>query len=317
MPLKNQVHVDALLSMAAVDYKNAAFIASLAAPVVPVAKQSGKYAVFNKKDRFSRPVTARGPKAKANEIDWGGDFETYSCSEYALREFLPDSISANADAPIRPRVRAVEILTDLILLDREIRVAALATTAANYDSAHKTTLTGNSQLDQYATSDPLGVIDTAKAACFTDPNTLIMGKAVYDRLKRHPQLLDHVKGGSTSASPAAVGLEQMAEIFEVERVLVGAAQYNSANRGQTASFSRVWGKFIVAAYIDPNPQMTGVSAYKTFQWTEMAQGAQGFKVRAWRDEERGGGGEVIEVETAYDEVMVCADVCYLVSGAVS
>ena len=316
MPTIQEVHVDQPLSNLAVEYRNLAFIADQACPVVMVDKKSDVYFVYSQKDRFTRPKTMRGPKDKANEVDWSVTTASYTAIDYALAEFLPDSIISNSDSPLTPRAKTVNQLQDLIIMDREIRVASLLTTAGNYGSSYKTTLTGDNQFSSGSTSDPIGVIDTGKAACFFDPNVMIMGRTVYDTLKRHPQLLDHVKGGATTGDPAKVGLQQMAELFEVERILVGRAKYNTANKGQTASFSDIWGDYIVLAYIDPAPQLIGVTAFKTFTWRQMAT-ELGYAVRSWRDESRGGGGEQIEVQTSYDEVCVCSDLAYLISDTIA
>ncbi len=315
MPQMPDIHIDQPLSNFAVEYKNAKYIAGEVMPVVPVDKKSDKYFVYDKKDRFTPVDTVRGPKSKANEIDWNVGDSTYNCIDHALAGFVSDGQVANADAPIRPREKSVSINTDLILLRREIRVAAAVFTAGNFASGYKVTLTGDDILSNYATSDPIGVIDTAKDACMVDPNIIVMGQQVYNKLKRHPQLLSKVTGGSTTGQPATVNAQVMAEIFEVDRIIIGKTKYNSANKGQTFTKAFVWGKYIFVGYVDPDPQLEGVCWGKTFQWKQMATDI-GFKVRTWRDESRGGGGEMIEVETSFDEKIVCSDVGYLISSAI-
>lgn len=316
MPGVKNVHVDGVLSNIAVEYTNKKLIAADVCPMVEVPKKSDTYFVYDKADRFTPAKTDRGPKDKANEVEWNVSTGDYSCKDKALAEFVPDSVVANADAPLRPRAKTVEVLTDLILLDREIRVRDLTTTAANFGAAYKIALSGTAQFSDYANSDPIAVIDTGKAACFVDPNTMIMSKAVFDKLKRHPQLLDHVKGGATNSNPAKITAELMAEVFEVERILIGEAKVNTANKGKTATFDYIWPKSIVLAYIDPNSQLQGVSWLKTFLWKQMATNL-GYQVRSWRDESRGGGGEVIEVQSSVAEKVVCSDLAYLISGAVA
>jgi hypothetical protein len=313
MPQRVDVHVDQPLSNFAVEYKNPAglYIANRVAPPVLVPKQSDKYFVYDKKDRFTRPKTARGPKGKANTVDWNVSSDTYKCNDRALRDFVSDATVANSDAPIQPRQKTAAIVTDLLLLDREIDVLGYITTYANYGSSMRTQLTGTDQFTDYTNSDPIGVIDTGKAACFMDPNYMFIGKSAYDKLKRHPQLLDHVKGGATSGDPATITAAQMAEVFEIQNVVVSSAKYNTANKGQTSIFDYIMGDSIVLAYIDAAAQMEGISAFKTFVWQQMATGI-GYKVRSYRDEEVGGGGEWIEVETSDDFKVVCSDVAYLI-----
>jgi hypothetical protein len=315
MPTHAQVHADRPLSNFAVEYRNDKLIADMCSPFVPVNNKSDSYYIYTKRDRFTLPETIRGPKAEANEVDWSTSTSSYGCIDHALREFLPDALVANSDPGVDPRRRTTGFLTDLLLLAYERVIASKVTTASNYASAYKTALTGADRWNQGATSDPIANVDTAKAACFLDPNTMIMGKEVWNQLKRHPAILDHIKGGATTDRPSLVTLELVAEIFELDRVLVGSAKYNSANKGATASYSYVWGKDCVLAYIDQGASLEGVSAWKTFRWRQLSTDAV-YQVRTYRDESKGGGGEYIETETSYDEVAVCSDVAYLIDTVI-
>jgi len=315
MPLHSHVHVDRPLSNFAVQYRNRKLIGAEVAPFVMVNNKSDEYFIFTKKDRFTVPETIRGPKGSANEADWTTSTSTYGCVDNALRHFLSDAIVANQDTPIQARQRTVSFLTDLLLLAYERQVSSLVTTAANYGASYKATLSGDDQWDQYDTSDPIGDVETGKAACFVEPNTMIIGEEVWRKVKHHPQILDRIKGGARGGDPAIVKPELVAEIFEVERLLIGKAKYNSANAGGTASYSYVWGKDAVLAYIDPDVDLENVSAFKSFMWRQMTTDA-GYKVRTYRDEEKGGGGEWIEVEHSYDLEAVCTDVAYLIDAVI-
>lgn len=315
MPTHAQVHADRPLSNFAVEYSNDKLIADMVSPFVPVNNKSDSYYIYTKKDRFTLPETIRGPKDEANEVDWSTSTSSYGCVDHALREFLPDALVGNSDPGIDPRRRTTAFLTDLLLLTYERVIATKVTTAGNYASAYKTALSGADQWGE-TTSDPIGVVDTAKAACFMEPNTMIMGKEVWNKLKRHAAIVDHIKGGATADNPSLVTLQLIAELFELDRVLVGRAKYNSANKGATASYSYVWGKDCVLAHIDPAASLEGVSAWKTFRWRQLSTDAV-YQVRTYRDESKGGGGEYIEAETSYDEVAVCSDVAYLIDTVIA
>lgn len=316
MALHSDVHVDRPLSNFAVQYRNKQLIGEMVAPFVPVNFKSDEYFVFTKKDSFTVPETIRGPKSTANEVTWSTSTSTYGCIDHALRDFLSDAIVANSDAPIRPRQRTTGFLTDLLLLAYERYVSSLVTTYANYGASYRTQLSGDDQWSASATSDPIGVVEDGKAACFVEPNVMIVGEEVWRELKHHPQIVDKIKGGATAGDPAIVRPELVADIFEVERLLIGKAKYNSSNKAQTASYSYVWGKDAVLAYIAPEVSLENVSAWKSFRWRQMDTDA-GYKVRTYRDESLGGGGEYIEVEHSYDLVNVCSDVAYLIDTAVA
>lgn len=315
--LHSDVHVDRPLSNFAVEYKNQGYIADQVAPFIPVNNKSDTYMIYNKADRFSLPEDIRGPKAEANQTSWGSSTSTYGCIDRALKDFVPDAIVANSDAGVNPTERSTGMLVDLLLLNYEKRVSTLVMTSGNYPSgSYYTTLSGTTQLSDYTNSDPIGVIDTGKLACFYTPNTMVMNDYTFTKLKRHPQLLDKVKGGATTGDPATITLQQMKEIFEIENILIGNAKYNSGTAGQTATYTRVWGNHIMLAYLEPGAGLNTVTAFATFRWTQPTTGA-GYKVRRYRDEKRGGGGWEIEAEMSVVEKAICTDLAYLVVDAVA
>jgi hypothetical protein len=316
MPNPSDLHIDRPLSNFAVEYANAKLIADGVCPIVRVGNKSDLYNTYEKKDRFTIPETARGPKDTANEVEWSKSYSNYYCKDRALREFLSDASVANSDPGVNPRQRTTTFLTDLLLLDLEVTVAALATTYANYGSGYRAQLSGGDRWDQFATSDPLANIETARAAIFMEPNVAIIGAEVWAKIKQHPQILDRVSGGSTNANPAMVTAQLVAELFEVDRLLIGKAKRNTANKGQTASYSYIWGKDVVLAYVSDAPSLEDMSAWKTFRWNQMST-AVGYKVRSYRDEEKGGGGEWIEVETSDESKVICADAAYLIDTVIT
>jgi len=314
--LISDVHIDRPLTNFAVMYRNKDFIADQVVPFVPVMNKSDSYFIFTKKDKFTIPETIRGLRSEANQVTWSSSTSSFNCIDHAIADFLPDNVKANADPAADPRERTTRHLTDLLLLAYERKISALVTTYGNYGSSYRTQLSGADQFDKYATSDPLGVVEAARAGCFYPPNLCVMGELVFDTLKHHPQILDRIKGGGTRRRPAIVKPEQLAVLFEVSRVLVGKAKYNAANAGQAADYQRLWGKVLVLAYVNPAPGVEDVSAWKAFRWKQV-ETREGYKVRSWRDEASGGGGEWIETEQSYDEKAVCTDVAYLIDAAIA
>ncbi len=317
MPLASQIHIDRPLSNFSIEYKNRKLIATDAVPFIPVMKKSDTYMEYTKKDRFTLPQTIRGPKAKANEVDWTATTGSYACIDHAMRHFIPDAQAANADPGVNYRQRTTNFLTDLILLAYERVIATMLFTAGNYSGTYKATLSNGNRWDVFASSDPIANVETAMEACFVRPNTMIIGQAVWSKLKQHPQILARITGGSTKGDPAKVSKALVAELFEVDRLLVGEAKYNQSNKGvATGTFAYVWGKFAWLGFIDPAPGLDSVTAASSFRWNQLSTNL-GFQVRTYRDETLGGGGEWIEIETSYDEVQPTSDLAFLYSTVVS
>jgi hypothetical protein len=60
------------------------------------------------------------------------------------------------------------------------------------------------------------------------PNKMVIGRPVFDVLLDHPEFVDRVKYGQTYPKPAQVILDTLAAIFEMDRVHVSDAIYNTA-----------------------------------------------------------------------------------------
>ena len=194
MPTVKDIHQDAVLTNISLQYQNQWFVADLVMPRMPVKKESDLYYIYGK-ERFAVPNTRRAPKSPYAKVDWTPSSATYTCKEEGLEESTDDRERKNADKPLNLEIDTTELLTDLIALKRETRVATLLTTAANF--TNDTTLSGTDQWSNGANSDPIDDVQVAtlaiNAAIGLDPNTMVIPREVYEKLKQHPAILDRIK----------------------------------------------------------------------------------------------------------------------------
>lgn len=306
MLTQQDVVVDPALSNVSIKYSNDTFIADEVFPVVMVSKQTGKYYVYDKANlRINATLRAAG--AGANEIDFGLTTASFSCDDHALKEFVADEIQDQADAALNPLIDATETVTEQLMLDREQALATLLSNTANI--TQNTTLAGTSQWSDYANSDPIGDVRTARttvhSSTFKKPNTLIMGKQVFDMLVEHPAIIERIKYSALGV----VTSELLARVFQVEKVLVGEAGSNTAAEGQTDSLSYVWGKHAWVAFISPRVSLKMLTVGITFTYKQRS-------VKRWRDEDREG--TYVRVgQDNYVQKIVAANAAYLIKNAVA
>ena len=303
-PDKGDVHTNSVLSGVSIMYSNDDFIADLVMPVVPVAKESDLYYKYTRNWRL--PEARRAPGAEAAEVEWNVSSDTYSCVEYALKDLLPDRVKNNADKPFNMETDTVENLTELVQLLREKRVADIVFTGGNHGST--SALTGANRWDDYAGSDPIGDVRTARstvhAASGKLPNVMVLGKQVYDKLLDHPDVLERIK----YTQKGKITADLLASLFEVDRLLVGNALYDSSNDGGTESLGYIWGKSVALIYAEPSPGLKKVSYGYQFQ-------SRGFRTKKWREEGRDG--DFFETGEIRDEKVVASDCGYLYTTVVS
>lgn len=304
-PQISDVHQNAVLSGISRKYTNDVMIADQVLPVLPVKKESDFYYTYTRNWRL--PQSKRALGAEANEVDWNVSTDTYACEEYALKDFIPDRLRANADKPLNMDVDTTENLVELIQLGREKRVADIVFAGATYGT-QTSALTGVNRWNNYAGSDPIGDVRTAKATVHASsgklPNTMVIGYQAYLKLLDHPDILERIK----YVMKGKVTADLLASLFEVDKLLVGRALYDSSQEGGTESLGYIWGKNVALVYAQPSPGIKKVSFGYQFQ-------SRGFRTKKWREEGRDG--DFIESGEIRDEKLVAAATGYLYTTVVS
>jgi hypothetical protein len=320
VPFVVQPHLTAI----ALAYRNQRFVADAVMPRIPVLSPSFKWSQYTLADGFTIPDTRVGRKSAPNEIDWTATEQTSSVVDYGLDDRIPQLDIDVADAamrvagakPIDPRMRSTELLTDLIELDREKRVADLLFTLGTYPAANRATLSGTSQWSDKANSDPITALLNALDIPLYRPNVLVLGQAVWTQLRQHPKVTAAIypSGGNASAGAAPVGRAALADLLEIDEVVVGQGWYNSAKPGQTPTMVRLWGKHAALLYRAPvmaSPETTMTFGF-TAQWGTRIAGT------IERDPNIGmRGGERVRVGESVKEVVSANDVSYFFQNAVA
>ena len=314
MPEVSQVHIDATLTNLSVAYRNPAFIADELAPVVNVKKQFDRYFIYDAgRETFRSTDDRRAPGAEANEVDFALSSDSYSADDHALSSVIPDEERDNADPAIQPSIDRVEFLTDKVGLNKEIELAKLATDTSVITQSE--TLSGTDQWSDYANSDPVTAVEDTKATIIQSvqvmPNTLVLPYEVYIKVRMHPQVVDRAK----YVTLGVIGADVLAQIFDVERVLVPRALENTAAPGQSASMSFVWGKDALICFVPPRPALKQVSLAYTFQWSAAPGSLSGNSVEVWREDRRKA--DAIRVQRYYDQKIIAAGAAYLWKSAVA
>ena len=247
--------IDPVMTAVVVAFRNKRLIADDVLPRVPVGKKEFKYSKHTFEEGFTIPNTLVGRKSKPNQAEFSSTDETASCEDYGLDDPIPQDDINHAPANYNPLNRAAEGLMDLILLDREVRTAGLVFDATKYHADNKVVLAGGDQFSDFVASDPIEVIMDALDSMIMRANVAVFGRAVFSKLVRHPKVVKAIHGNSGDAGIAT--RRQIAELFELEDVLVGEAFLNTAKKGETATLSRVWGKHASLIYRDSMANTSG------------------------------------------------------------
>lgn len=237
-------------------YRNMGLIADSVLPRIPVGKEEYRYNNYPKGMFITVPDTKAGRKSKLNEANFEGDEVTGATKDYGLQSLVPQKDIDNAPEQegMDPLSTTTEGLRDLILLDREVRVANKVFAAATYAAENKVQLAGNDQWSDFVNSDPIKDIEEALNIPFMRPNTMTIGQGAWSVLRRHPKILKAVHKNDGDSGLAS--REAVAELFELKEVNVGQGWVNIAKPGQPVVRARVWGKHCLLHYKNTTANLT-------------------------------------------------------------
>jgi len=308
-PTLGATKVDKILTQFSVAYRNENYISEMISPVLTVKQKSGKFAKYGKDSMRLQTNIQRAPGTRANSFDYSVSQGSYSCTEHALEKVVADEYMNNQDDPYDALRDASMFLVDAIWLNQE---AALA--AAMADTAVLTLNTTLATTDQWSdgeNSDPIADFITAraaiKAATGKNPNVAVFGYQTWLQLVAHNDIVDRVKYiGMTD--PAALK-RAVAQLLEVEEVIIGDAMKVTSNQGQAVEVTDyVWGKHAWLLHRAARPGLMMPSFSYTMKDVNR-------EVDRYREEPLLS--DVVRVRDSFDQTIVDANLAYLIKNAVA
>lgn len=305
------VHSNTFLSSMSVMYANDDYIGERLVCLVPVGKRSDSYAIYPQRERFEFPDDSLGNRAKANEINESRSSDSYSVKDYGLSNYVAQDTLDNQDAIFDEMVDLVDACNEGVAFRRELRLASLLTTASNY-SGNTVTLSGSNQWDSGTGGDPIKDIQTAISGCWMGQGaTDLLGfcsLSVFIVLQRHPAILDNLKYQRTGLATR----QEIANYFGLTDLLVSAARRQTANEGQTAAYSRIWGLDFGVVRVARRPTRRSAHFASIFRMNGDPVTTQ------WQDPAVGvNGGYYAKVAVREDLKIVAAPTGYLIKSCVA
>ena len=222
-------------------------------PTPPLGKSEFKWFRYKIDDSFIVPDTRLGRKSQPVEVEFEGTEVTDSTEHYGLRDSVPqedvDAAGATGTSSREwadPVDTAVTRMTHLLKLDREVRVAKLVFGLNQYGADYKEILSAADRFDA-ATSSPLKTLEEALTKPIFRPNVVIFGQAGWSAFRQHKDVL----AATNKQSGAEAGLASrraVAELLEVDEVLVGRSRVASNQPGQDLALQRAWGNSLACLY---------------------------------------------------------------------
>jgi hypothetical protein len=348
-PTLGDVHVNRPLTNISVAYTQEAagieFVADRAFPAIPVENKSDLFWTYNRADFNRDEMQKRGLAMESAGSGYNlNSTGNYSCDVWALHKDVDDQIRANSDSPLSPDRDATIFLTQKGLIRREnqwvtkfFNSGAGWTGNASGGAAASATFTNTATVQywDYATSSPITDIRHAKSLMRLNsggfaPNIGVFSRPVFDKLVDHPDFIDRTKYGQTAPNPAMATRRIIAEILELEDVLVMDAVYNAAvesepspgstnlaTQGVLESNAFIGGLNAALFYRPKNAGLMVPSAGYVFNWTGLigSTGGAGVRIKTFRMEHLSS--DRVEIDCAFDMHQMGPDLGFFFGNVIS
>ncbi len=246
----NQTRViDPILSTHARGFRQSQLVGTVLFPLAPVPAYGGNVIEFGR-EAFRLYNSKRAPGAATKRLDMGYVGRPYAIVPSALEAKVPrEQLRDAQQVPgINYATRAVNTVLRALQLEHEVACANAAMTLLNYPVSNRVTLAGATRWTQ-AGSTPVDNVMTGREAIRQNigmfPNVLLLSARTFRALKTNPDVVSRLATSQTRVVTA----DLLAQIFEVERVVIGAA---TVATGAADTLGDVWGNDAVLAYVAPD-----------------------------------------------------------------
>lgn len=292
------------------------FVSPFVFPILPVQLSTSYYYIFDKGDLARDNVQRKPEFGKATPMMFGSKQELYSCEVDQIIIGIDQISTLNyqrsaAPGIIDPRRSKVRLATEQLKLhmDRVFADGYFKPGVWTNEWAGVTTTPSGNQFYKFSDSncDPVKFIGDRRVEMMREgrrrPNVLALGVETYEALKNNASILDRVKYSGSTANPATVNANVLAQLFEIDRVVVLNSTYNKGGYGSTNMDFVCDSKGALLAYAAPNPAIDEVSAGYTFAWNMLGNGQ--YLAFDQYEGEKGTHTEFIEGLTSYTSKKVC------------
>lgn len=299
------------------------YVATKLFPIVPVKLPTSKYYKFSKADLARDNMQRKPAFGKVSPAVLGQSDDSYDCKvdqlilgidQITALPFQRTNAPGVAD-PRRAKVRAAmeqaKLHLDLMFAENYFKAGVWAEEWAGVDTG----ATGK-QFTQFDVtgSDPVQFVDERildiRKNGRRKPNKIALGMETFVALKNNAAILERIKYSGSTANPATVNENVLAQLFGVKEVVVLASTYNKAAVGKEADMDFVCDpKGMLLLYAPDSPAIDEPSAGYTFAW-DILGGDQYIAMSQWLGE-NGTHSEFIEAIMAYDMKKTGEDLaCY-------
>lgn len=295
----------------------AGFIANRVFPAIEVGSQAGTFGKIPVEQLLQQRDTKRAPGSGYARGKFTFQTSTYATEEHGAEEPVDDR-----EAKMYAEYFNAEQIASLrayssVLRNAEQRVASAVFNATTWTGSSLTTAVGT-EWSTIATAVPITNVEAAVNKVYDGsglwPNALVVNRKVFRNLRNCAQVIDRIdSSGAGSPSKASdITADMLAQVFDLDYVIVAGASKNSATEGQSATPAQIWdSEYAMVCRVSDSMDFRDPCIGRTFHWGEDGSSIGG-QVESYRDETVRG--DVIRVRHDVDEIVLYPQAGHLLSN---
>lgn len=296
------------------------FIAMKVLPVLEVALAGDSFGKITVESLLRDVDTKRSASGDYSRDDWDFTDDSFATVEHGHEGPIDDNEARRYANYFDLEQVTADRVMDVVLRAQEKRVADLIFNTSTWTGSTLTTaITTAWTKANYTTAVPVDDIEAAVRKVWTLtgqwPNTLIVGKHTFRNLRLCDQVIDRIAsaGAGNPTKAADITPAMLAQVFDLDQVLVAGGARNSAIEGQTASITALWSNDdVMVAKVAKTNDLREPCIGRTFHWS--ADGSQiGGAVETYRDERVRG--DVVRVRHQTHEKVLYKELAHLLTNA--
>lgn len=288
-------------------------------PVEGLASQAGTFGKIPIEQLLQNRDTKRAPGSGYSRGSWKFETATYSCEEHGAEEPVDDRLSKMYaeyfDAELIAGLRA----RSAVMVNAEKRIADMVFNPTTWTGSTLTTgITNEWDKNHKADAVPIDDVEAAVGKVYAAsglwPNALIINRQVFRNLRNLDQIIERInsEGAGNASKPSDITVQMLAQVFDLDYVIVAGGTQNTAAEGQAATPAQIWSsEYAMVCRIATTNDFAEPCIGRTFHWS--ADGSQiGGTVESYRDEPVRA--DIIRVRHDVDELILYPQAGHLLSN---
>jgi len=260
-------------------------------PPLEAGKPADKFGKFLLAELLKIEDDLRQSDGSYNRGTWKFTDDSFSTTDRGFEQRVDDRDSRRFAEYFDLEQAATQRARHTVILNYEKRVAAAVFNTTTWTGASLTTAIGtNWDAGGTPMTDVSNAAIRVRNNCGQLANTVILDWELFRKLLLNAEIVDRLKyNGIFDVRPSAMSAQGLAQVFNVDRVLVANMMKNTALEGQAAVLAATWDKTMcmVCRTPPPNSSIEEIGIGRTIHWADDASEIGGF-VEVYRDDARRG-----------------------------